>query len=247
MTKNGLYALKFFNLPAKAPGALRVFSLSCMLAAAVALSATTGVGGSYADANSAGMPGIQYLHAIARAMVTIDGAENALLAANIDEKKRQKVYSQFDAARKKLDESLKTYESMLLSSEESRIWKDFTVALAKWGSDHERFIQLAKNHDRSKTPESYRIMSAQALEVNTASLAAAVSLLDAAIEASLGGMKAGDESSGNISSTGYLIGTFLVGGSISAAIVLLVFAIRARRPRRHFRKGSRKLSLDVEP
>lgn len=246
MTKNGLYALQFFNLP-KAPGALRVLSFSCVLAAAVALSAITGVGCACADANTAGMPGIQCLHGIARAMVTIDGAENALLASNIDEKKRQRVYSQFDAARKKLDESLKTYESMLLSSEESRIWKDFTIALAKWGSDHERFIQLARNHDRSKTAESYRIMSTQALEVNTASLAAAVSLLDAVIEASLGGMKARNESSGNASSTGHLIGTFLVGGSISAAIILLVFAIRARRPRRHFRKGARKLSLDLEP
>lgn len=248
MRKAGPAPLRFYCFLTKEIGVLGVLGIFCVLAGAVAFNAMNGVRDASAADESMGKQGIQCLHAIERAMMTVDGAENALLATDIDEKKRQSIYSQFDAAQRSLDESLKAYEGLPLFAEESRLWKDFLRALERWSKDHERFVQLAGEHGRNEITQTYKSMSAQALEVNPVSLSAAMSLLDALIEADLGGS---DENS-EISETApslyqeYIVGAVALGGSILAVGIIVLLFNRVRRPQRRFPMGGRRLTLDVE-
>lgn len=244
MPEAGPAALRFCGLLTKRIGMRRVLAAACVLGT-IAFCTQNGIRDSFAGISSPGMRGTQSLYAIGIAMVTIDGAENALLAADIDEKERQSIYSRFDAAGKSLDDSLKACENLPRSPEESRIWKDFVRALEKWGNDHERFVQLAQQYEKSRAMVIYRTMSAQALEVNPVSLSAAVTLLDAVIEASFVGREEKREITGTATFPyrQYVVGAVALGGSILAVKLIMLLA---RRPRSRFRKGARKLSLDLE-
>jgi hypothetical protein len=248
MTKAGPAASNSFGLPAKVTRSLCIVIVSCLLFGAVAFYAMSSVRDAFAAESSVGMPGIQSLYATGRAMMVIDGAENALLATDIDENKRRSIYSQFDTAKRSLDESLKAYEGLPLSAEESRLWKDFVRALERWGKDHERFVQLAGEHDQSRTTETYRSMSQQALEVNPASLSAAVSLLDALVEGSLGRRQENREiaDTATFPYQEYIVQVVVVMGSILALAIIVLIASRFRRPRRRFTVGVRRLTLDVD-
>lgn len=245
MPEAGPAALRFCGLLTKVIGMRGVLAAACVLAGTIAFCTQNGVRESFAGISSPGMRGAQSLYAIGIAMVTIDAAENALLAADIDEKERQSIYSRFDAAGRSLDESLKSCENLPRSPEELRIWKDFVHALEKWDNDHERFVQLAREYEKSRAMVIYRTMSAQALQVNPVSLSAAVTLLDAVFEASLGGR----EEKREITETAtfpyrqYVVGALALGVSILTVKIIMLLA---RRPRSRFRKGARKLSLDLE-
>lgn len=248
MTKAGSASLKFFNLLIRIMGTLGVISVSYGIVTAVEFSAQNGVRGSFVEAGSVKMSGIQSLYAIGKAIMIIDGAENALLATDIGEKRRQNIYSQFDEAKRSLDESINAYEGLHLSPEESRLWEDFIRALQRWGKDHERFVELAGKHDKNGTAETYRKMTTQALDVNPASFSAAVSLLDAIIETGLGGREEKSESSETAAPyyKEYIVQAVAVGGIILAAALIVALVNRTRRPRRRFPMGRRRLTLDVD-
>jgi hypothetical protein len=246
MTKAGSVASKLFGLLTRTIGTLSVVIVSFGFVAAVEFSVVDGGRHSIAEVNSIEMASIQNLHVIGRAMMIIDGAENVLLAIDIDERKRRSIYAQFDAAKKDLVKSQKAYDSLPRSPEEVRGWEDFVRALERWNNDHERFVQLARVHEKTGTPETYKSMSAQALGVNQESLLAAVSLLDAIIDARLGGRQEKSESTKTVTSSyqEYIVGALVLGGSTATVAIIALLIKRARRHHRRFRMGNGRLRLD---
>jgi hypothetical protein len=98
--------------------------------------------------------------------------------------------------------------------------------------------------------ETYKSMSEQALEVNSASLSEAVSLLDAVIETHLGDREEKSETTDTVAFfyqeyQEYIIGSVVVGGSILAVAIIVMLVRRTRSPRRRFPMGERRLRLDV--
>ncbi len=248
MKITGSATWKFPNLLAKTIGTLSAVTVFHVLVSAVGFCAPDGARDSFAKINSPRMSGIESLHAIGRAILIIDSAENALLATDLDDKKRQIIYSRFDAANRILTESLEACGSLPWSPEKARIWDDFGRALQRWSDDHERFMELARAHEKSRTVETYKSMSVQALEVNPVSLSGAVILLDAAIEVSYERQEErSDMAETDVSSyQEHIIRATVLGVSLSAAAMIVLLVRRARRHRRLFRMGDRRLSLDVD-
>lgn len=248
MKKAGPVTSKSFDLRARIIGTLCAATVFHVLVSGVAFCGPDAGGDSFPEANSAGMPGIRSLHAIERAILTIDGAENALLAADLDDKKRQGIYSRFHAAETTLAQSLKASERLPRSPENARIWDDLVRALERWSNDHERFVELARAHEKSKTVETYKSMSVQALEVNPLSLSGAVTLLDAAIELSFEPREEESKATEGAASSykGPVFRAVVLGAGLAAAVTTVLFVRRARRHRRLFRMGDRRLSLDVD-
>lgn len=229
--------------------ALSILTAFCVFVSGGALLASDGVRSGLTESDQLGMSAVQSLHAIARGMVIIDGAENALLATGLEETKREGIYSRFDATEKSLSESVKTCESLPWSQEEARVWEDFVRAFDRWRSDHKRFSILARAHERNRTAETYRSLFVQALEVNPASLSEALSLLDTVIEVSNARLEERTTASeGALASHQEAVrGVIAVAVSLSAVTLLIVLLVRrARRHRKLFQLGNRRLILNVD-
>lgn len=207
MKKAGSATSKLLDLLVRIIGTLSVVTVCHVMLSAVAFCVPDVGNGSFTEADSVRMPCIKSLHALERAILIIDGAENALLAADLEDKKRQSIYSRFDEAGRILAQSLEACKSLSWSPEKARIWNDFIRALERWNNDHERFVELAREHEEKRTAETYKRMSAQALEVNLLSLSGAVTLLDAIIEASF--EPQGDRNDTNEVATSPYQGSFL--------------------------------------
>lgn len=238
MRKAGSATLKLSHVLTKIIATLGVFLVAC------AVSGTSGLHGAeevFAEAGSPPVDDIQYLYEIGKSMAVINAAENALLAADIEEKKRQDIHSEFEEAGRNINKSREAYEKMSRSPEEGRIWMNFVRALDRWRSDHEEFVRLARAHEKSGTPETYSSMSVQALETNPASLSAAVSALDTAIKVNLERVKERSKMDGSAASVFRKSIGFIIIVAVSAMAVILLGAGLTRRPR----KFSNRLPLAI--
>ncbi len=128
------------------------------------------------------MPSIESLLHLALAQSAIDSAENALLSQELGDTARQAYHSIFDENKQKIYEARKIFQSFPKVGEEEELWKDFVAALEKWWKDHEEFVRLAKEYEKSRSKELYGKMSIQALDVNSITFNLAKSSLDKLIE-----------------------------------------------------------------
>jgi methyl-accepting chemotaxis protein len=131
------------------------------------------------------LPSVQSLLIISEAQTAVDAAENALLSTRIDAAARQAAVQRFDAARQRADAAWKIYEPLPQTTEEAATWARFVPAWKAWWTDHEAFVNLAREYDAAvasadsnRAATGYDRMSDQALIANSASFGAAETLLN---------------------------------------------------------------------
>ncbi len=128
------------------------------------------------------LPSVHALLVISEAQTAVDSAENALLAKNLTPDMRQAQYARFDDAKTRYLAAWKVYEPLPQTPEEADTWKRFVPAWEAWWKDHEAFVALAREYERSTTDEAYARMSDQALVANARTFGASESLLNSLVE-----------------------------------------------------------------
>ena len=133
------------------------------------------------------LPSVSSLLIMSEAQTAVDGAENALLSRDIDLKARQDKYTTFAAAWKRAETAWKVYDPLPQTTEEAAVWKKFVPAWEAWKKDHQAFVALSHDYDRTveaqqKAAKDYASMANQALVLNTESFAKAKRLLDQIVE-----------------------------------------------------------------
>jgi len=133
------------------------------------------------------MPSVKNLLIISEAQSAIDGSENALLSRSINLQERQVHYDRIAGAWKRVDEALKIYEPLPQTEEEARVWKEFVKAWDAWKTDHQAYINLSKEYDKTveakRTADGlYAKMTTQALVTNGQSFFKAESLLNRIVD-----------------------------------------------------------------
>ena len=120
---------------------------------------------------------------ISEAQTAIDSSENALLDRTSDIGGRQQQYDRMAGAWQRVKEAWAVYEPLEQTREEAVIWKEFVPAWDQWKTDHEAFVAISKEYD--KTVAAYhmgddllRNMNQQALVTNAVSFEAAEKLLN---------------------------------------------------------------------
>ncbi len=179
------------------------------------------------------LPSIQNLLEINEAQTAIDGAENGLLAKNLDRQGRQELYKSFDDAKKRADAAWKIYESLPQDSEEAALWQQFLPAWNKWWQDHETYVRLAKEYEANPSDEVYDKMSQQTLVATSVSYGVVEALLKKIVELNKNAAKATIATAENdgaqaqtMALTGVAIGVLLAMGLgivLSRAITLPIF------------------------
>jgi methyl-accepting chemotaxis protein len=124
------------------------------------------------------LPSVESLLIVSEAQTAVDGAENALLSRDIDLKARQEKYATFAAAWQRAEAAWKVYEPLPQTAEEEAIWKKFVPAWEAWKKDHQAYVALSQEYDKTVTDqqkgvELYTKMASQALAVNAESFAKA--------------------------------------------------------------------------
>jgi methyl-accepting chemotaxis protein len=169
------------------------------------------------------LPSIQSLLIISEAQTAVDSAEKALLAKNLDAAGRKGSYDRFGTAKKRADDAWKVYESLPQSTQEAEVWKQFVPAWKKWCKDHEDYVTLVRNYEKSPSEDLYNKISKQALVANGISFGAAETLLNKLVDIN---DKAGDEAIAGAQAASARSLTVMVAASgigIALAIFLGVF------------------------
>jgi len=227
--------LRYFELSIRILALLTVGVLVSTLIGTLAFYGLSSMKNSLDEVTNVRVPSIESLHAISRAMLAVDGAENALLATDLTEQQQRSIHAQFHAAKTNLDEGRRAYEELPQSPEEARLWREFISALEKWWQDHEAFVRTAREYEQGKNPSAYRAMSLQASVVNVGSLSAAEALLGQIIKLNQKIIERENNDAGIMTTSLqiYIVGTALAGTGLSVAIGLILCINLVRRSRRY--------------
>ena len=163
--------LGFFGvaLIAAAIGGVGVFSLKKM-------------GNNLEEIGQNRLPSIQSLLVISEAQTAVDSAENALLCTKLTDQMRNDAFNRFENAQQRVKEARAIYDPLPQTAKEKQIWDKFVPAWDNWWRDHEEYVRLVKEYEKTKTETDYAKMVTQALSTNGVSFAAAESLLNEVVE-----------------------------------------------------------------
>ena len=136
------------------------------------------------------LPSVETLLIIKEAQTAIDGAEKALLSANLKAQEREGYYRKISEAEKRAAHARQIYEPLPQTQEEAVVWKEFVPAWDKWVRDHEAFISLSKKYDallsaaaaEHDSREIIKQMERQVFVTNAGSLEASEKLVDRLVE-----------------------------------------------------------------
>ena len=101
------------------------------------------------------MPAVENLMTIDMAMMTVDDAENGLMAMGVSGIIRKQAYATFDSERKAGEDAMAAFESMALQGDEASLWGQFKDAWASWWKDHEKLVSLEGTYRQELTDETY--------------------------------------------------------------------------------------------
>ncbi|MEW5774488.1 MAG: methyl-accepting chemotaxis protein [Thermodesulfobacteriota bacterium] len=156
------------------------FALITAIAAVVGLLAVYNVlqlKASVAEIAGVRLPSIHALLVMSEAQTAVDASENALLEESLDPAGRAAQYDRIKAAWQLAEKEWAIYEPLPQTPEEAMKWKQFVTAWGNWKKDHETFVALSREYDRTRSDEAMARMVNQALKVNGVTFAAAESLL----------------------------------------------------------------------
>ena len=128
------------------------------------------------------LPSVRNLLVISEAMARTGGAENALLATNLDAAGRRQEYETFAVAEKRAKAAWAIYEPLPQTTQETVLWRQFVAAWEHWRKDHEEFVRLALEFEKNPSDELYDRMSHQALQVAARSYETAETLLEQIVD-----------------------------------------------------------------
>ena len=140
------------------------------------------------------MPSVESLLIMGYTQTTVDSAENALLSRELGLKDRQAKYAEFTTALKRAEDAWKVYDPLPQTAEEKVVAdKFYPTAWNTWKKDHDAFVELSKEYDKTlegeqnaastaHSNELYKKMSEQALVKNGITFTAANDLLDKLVE-----------------------------------------------------------------
>ena len=133
------------------------------------------------------LPSIDSMLTLSEAQTAVDSAENALLSRDIDLKSRQEKYTAFAAIWKRAENAWKVYEPLPQTDEEAKVWKEFVPAWEKWKKDHQAYVALSMEYDKTVEAQQlgnkvYAAMAQQALMANAVSFGKAEEILNQIIE-----------------------------------------------------------------
>lgn len=133
------------------------------------------------------LPSIDSMLTMSEAQTAVDGVENALLSRDIDLKDRQEKYKALEDIWKRAENAWKIYEPLPQTDEEARVWKEFVPAWEKWKKDHQAYVILSKEYDKTVEAQKagdklYASMAKQALINNAVTFGKAEEILNKIVE-----------------------------------------------------------------
>ena len=128
------------------------------------------------------LPSVQALLVISEAQTAVDSGENALMVRTLTAEQRKDQYQRFDEAQKRFETSWKVYEPLPQTAEEAVEWTKFVPAWNQWWSDHQKFVGMARDYEKSPSDKAYADLTNQGLITIGASFAAAESSLNRIVE-----------------------------------------------------------------
>jgi methyl-accepting chemotaxis protein len=129
------------------------------------------------------LPSVEQLLLIDGAQATVDAAEKTLLSREIDLKARQEEYAIIAAAWKDAEAATKAYDALHKTAGEEAEWKRFGTAWTAWKKDHEAYVALSREYDKTveaqqKSAGLNSSLASQATKVNPVSFGKAEDLLN---------------------------------------------------------------------
>lgn len=179
------------------------------------------------DITSNNIPSLMGLALIDSNIIKIDGAENGLLAPELEEKDRQGLYDRIRAAWEDIDKGLKIYGGCPQAPEEARAWQKFTSLFEEWKKAHQIYIGMSREYDtlqaRHATPAElnplHALMFRQALQIEPALLDAAREPFDAVVASNKHQAEESQKTAQSLtSSISWLIGILIFVGVAGSAI-----------------------------
>jgi len=136
------------------------------------------------------LPSVESLFIMSNAQEAVDSAEHSLLSRDLGLAERQAKYAEFEACLKRAEDAWSVYTSRIHTPEEKSVAdKFFPAAWESWKKDHQDFVVLSKEYDKTVEAQKegemmaesnvlYKKMSKQALLTNGGRFRVSNGLLD---------------------------------------------------------------------
>jgi methyl-accepting chemotaxis protein len=219
------------KLLVKLLGAFILVSLIIAVVGLAGLLGTDTLTSQILDIGTKQMPRSIALLTIREAIISVEGAENALLIKDSTPEMRKDAFATFDDAKKRMDDALTMYTTYALKGDESALWKQFLLAMTAWTSDHDQFARLAKNYDSSPSDDVYAQMFDQAKKYSQVSIDPVLTLLaqdnDLQVKGAASAIAQAQRASARVRLVSYAC---LILGPVLALILGILIALSITRP-----------------
>lgn len=177
------------------------------------------------------MPQVENLMAIDKEMMTVDDAENSLLAPGLPAKLRQDAYQTFDQSKKSADAEIKAFEKIPMTGTEATRWKRFMSEYQQWWSDHLKYVELAKAYEAAPTDRNMKAMFEWGLNTGMKSFDTASKDLGQMIQMQRAEAAATvTTASGEVDRVRLIAVSAMVAGPILAILLGIILALSISRP-----------------
>jgi methyl-accepting chemotaxis protein len=133
------------------------FGIAIVVAVAVGLAGYRGIGklSSYLDEIARDrLPSEESLLVISEAQTAVKAAERTLLTASLDDARREHEYGRIKSAWDRIERAWKIYEPLPQTKEEEAKWKEFVPAWNCWKRDHEEYLRLCREWEKSRKADA---------------------------------------------------------------------------------------------
>jgi PAS domain S-box-containing protein len=167
------------------------FGIAILISVAIGLVGYRGISklsGHIAEIGANRLPSVEALLVISQGQTAVKAAERTLLTASRDDARREHEYNRIKSAWDRIEKAWKVYEPLPQTKEEEAKWNEFVPAWNAWKRDHEEYLRLSHEWEKSRkagaTAEAaaHDAIVKQALVTNSSTFSAAESLLNEIIK-----------------------------------------------------------------
>jgi methyl-accepting chemotaxis protein len=142
-------------------GGFAVVALLVLAVGYVGLQGAQSLIGTVADIGTTRLWGVQSLLQASEAQSQVNASENILMEKGLDSGSVQSNFAAFDAAKKVIDDSFATYESLPKSRDGRDRWNQLKAVFDTWWTAHGIFVRLAQAYWNNPSDAAYNDMKNQ--------------------------------------------------------------------------------------
>ena len=213
--------MKNIKIVAKLVGSFLIIAIIVLAVGILGLWGTRRLSTNVAALGMEALPGVKDTLLIEISLRQIDSGENNLMQVGLDAASYQQVYSGFDQAKKDVDETIRAYGALALSSDEAGLYKQVTDEWAAFWSAHQVFVEIARKYQSTNSGASYQGM-ANAMKNTDDSFSALTEALDKLQALSQAGADASIKSA---QATGAQVVTIVVAGMVAGVILSIALGL----------------------